>query len=195
MTTKTVILPVTQFPKSITGSYTLDTAHTQIGFSARHAMVTKVHGAFNEFDGSGFLDAEHPANSHLSVTIKTSSIDTRNEMRDNHLKSNDFFDMEKYPEIKFVSSGIERLSSDLYRVVGDLTIKDVTKSISIDFTHVGSETDAYGNQRVGFEGSTTINRKDYGVNWNANLDSGGVMVSDKVTLEFEVSAIRTKNVD
>ena len=177
---------------SVTGSYTLDPSHSRLGFVARHAMVTKVRGSFNEFEGSGHFDAENPANSHLALTIQANSIDTRNEDRDGHLKSNDFFDMETYPEIKFASTAVEKVDDDNYRVTGDLTIKDVTKPVTVDFEYTGTAVDPYQNQRIGFDGSTTVNRKDWGVNWNTALDTGGVLVSEKVTLEFDVSAIRTE---
>ena len=177
---------------SVTGSYTLDPSHSRLGFVARHAMVTKVRGSFNEFEGSGHFDAENPANSHLALIIQANSIDTRNEDRDGHLKSNDFFDMETYPEIKFASTAVEKVDDDNYRVTGDLTIKDVTKPVTVDFEYTGTAVDPYQNQRIGFDGSTTVNRKDWGVNWNTALDTGGVLVSEKVTLEFDVSAIRTE---
>jgi polyisoprenoid-binding protein YceI len=182
----------TQAVQSITGEYTLDQSHSQIGFVARHAMVAKVRGAFNEFEGSGYLDIENPSKSKFRIVIKTASIDTRNADRDTHLKSNDFFDMVKYPEIKFISTSIEKAQADVYRITGDLTIKDITKPVLIDFGYLGEATDPYGNQRIGFEGSTVINRKDWGVNWNVALEAGGVLVSEKVTLEFEISAIRKK---
>ena len=176
---------------TLTGTYTVDPTHSRIGFVARHAMVTKVRGSFNEFEGSGYFDAEDPANSRLQLTIKSASIDTRNADRDGHLKSNDFFDMETYPEITFASTAVEQVDDSNYRVTGDLTIKGVTKPITVDFEYTGTAVDPYQNQRIGLEGKTTVNRKDWGVNWNAALEAGGVLVSEKVTLEFEVSAIRT----
>jgi polyisoprenoid-binding protein YceI len=184
MTTPTV-------PVTLTGSYTIDPNHSRIGFVARHAMVTKVRGSFNEFEGSGYFDAENPANSRAELTIQAASIDTRNADRDGHLKSNDFFDMENYPEITFVSTSVEQVDAENYRVTGDLTIKGITNPVSVDFEYTGTAVDPFGNTRVGFEGKTTVNRKDWGVNWNAALEAGGVLVSEKVTLELEVSAIRT----
>lgn len=181
----------TQTIDSITGTYTIDPSHSQIGFTARHAMVTKVRGAFNEFSGSGQLDGEVPANSLFQVTIKTASIDTRNADRDGHLKSNDFFAMDEFPEITFVSTNVEKSDASTFTVTGDLTIKGVTKPVSIPFEFTGSAIDPYGNFRIGFEGKATINRKDWGVNWNAALEAGGVLVSEKVNLEFEISAIRS----
>jgi polyisoprenoid-binding protein YceI len=184
-------MTTTTAPSTLTGNYTIDPTHSRIGFVARHAMVTKVRGSFNEFEGSGHLDTEDPTTSHLQLTIQAASIDTRNADRDGHLRSNDFFDMDTYPEITFTSTAIEQVDPENYRVTGDLTIKDVTKPVTIDFEYTGSAVDPYGNQRVGFEGTTTVNRKDWGVSWNAALEAGGVLVGEKVVLEFEVSAIRT----
>lgn len=184
-------MTATTVPATVTGTYAIDPAHSRIGFVARHAMVTKVRGSFNEFEGSGYFDAENPANSRLQLTIQAASIDTRNADRDGHLKSNDFFDMETYPQITFASTAVEQVDAENYRVTGDLTIKGATKPVIVDFEYTGTATDPFGNQRIGFEGKTTVNRKDWGVNWNAALDAGGVLVSEKVTLEFEVSAIRT----
>src|SRR4051794_19200151 len=174
----------------LTGDYTIDTAHSRIGFVARHAMVTKVRGSFDEFEGTLRIDGENPATSRARVTVQAKSIDTRNGQRDAHLRSNDFLDMNSYPEITFVSTGVEPLSDDKFRVIGDLTVRGVTRPVTLDVEYTGTATDPFGNVRVGFEGSGQINRKDFGVNWNALLEGGGVMVSDKVTLEFEVSAIK-----
>jgi polyisoprenoid-binding protein YceI len=180
----------TSVPSTLTGNYVIDPTHSRIGFVARHAMVTKVRGSFNEFEGSGYFDAENPAGSRAKLTIQAASIDTRNADRDAHLRGNDFFDMETHPEISFVSTDVEAVDGN-YRVTGDLTIKGVTKPVVVDDEYTGTAIDPYGNTRVGFEGQTTINRKDWGVNWNAALEAGGVLVSEKVTLEFEISAIRT----
>ena len=174
----------------LSGTYTIDPSHTRIGFVARHAMVTKVRGAFNEFEGSATVDVNDATRSRVSLAIQAASIDTRNGQRDAHLRSNDFFDMETHPEISFVSTDVHAIDGN-YRVTGDLTIKGVTKPVVVDFEYTGTAIDPYGNTRVGFEGQTTINRKDWGVNWNAALEAGGVLVSEKVTLEFEISAIRT----
>lgn len=173
----------------LAGTYTIDPAHSRIGFMARHAMVTKVRGSFNEFEGTGYFDPENPSDITIDLTIQAASIDTRNADRDGHLKSNDFFDMGTYPEITFSATHVSKLDDTTFRVTGDLTMKDVTKPVTIDFDYTGAAVDPYGNQRVGFEGRTTVNRKDWGINWNAALEAGGVLVSEKVGLEFEVSAI------
>jgi polyisoprenoid-binding protein YceI len=181
---------MTTLHASITGTYALDTTHSRIGFVARHAMVTKVRGSFNEFEGSGFFDADQPSNSQLAVTIQAASIDTRNADRDAHLRSNDFFDMDTYPTLSFTSTSVEPVGGDVFRVTGDLKIKGITKPVTLDLELSGTAVDPYGNTRLGLEGSTAINRKDWGVNWNAALETGGVLVGEKITLEFEISAIK-----
>jgi len=186
MTTSTTIPTLT----ALTGTYTIDPAHSRIGFVARHAMVTKVRGAFNEFEGTAVLDGDNPAKSTATVTIKAASIDTRNAQRDEHLRANDFLAMDSYPEISFVSTAVRQTGDTNFDLTGDLTIKGVTNSVTIPVTYEGAATDPFGNLRVGFEGSVTINRKDYGVTWNAALEGGGVLVSDKIVLELEVSAVK-----
>jgi polyisoprenoid-binding protein YceI len=176
--------------ESLTGDYTLDAAHTRLGFAARHAMVTKVRGQFSEFEGTAHLDFADPSKSTAEVTIKTASVTTGNEQRDAHLRTNDFFDAPTHPEMTFRSTAVEKVDDEHYRLTGDLSIKETTKPVTIEFEFTGTAVDPFGNVRVGFEGSTTINRRDWGVEWNAPLEAGGVLVSDKVTLEFEVSAIK-----
>jgi polyisoprenoid-binding protein YceI len=185
MTTGTV-----ETSKHLTGTYTIDTAHSRFGFVARHAMVTKVRGAFGEFDGTLIIDGEDPTRSSGTLTIVAQSISTGNDQRDGHLKSNDFFDMETYPELTYATTGIEAVDDTNYKVTGDLTIKGVTKSVTLDVEFTGWAVDPFGNTRVGLEGTTVINRKDWGVNWNAPLEAGGVLVSEKVTLTIDISAIK-----
>ncbi|MFJ9692154.1 YceI family protein [Kitasatospora sp. NPDC101183] len=181
---------MTEDLSKLTGDYVLDPTHTRIGFVARHAMVTKVRGAFHQFEGTAHLDGEAPGRSSGRVTIKAESIDTGVEQRDGHLRTNDFLDAPTYPDITFVSSSVEPKSATEYRVTGDLTIKDTTRPVTIDFEYTGNAVDPYGNLRVGLEGSVTISRKEYGVTWNAALEGGGVLVGDKVVLEFDISAVR-----
>ncbi len=176
---------------ALTGSYALDPTHTRIGFVARHAMVTKVRGAFNEFDGTAILDFDDVSRSSASVTIAAASIDTRQAQRDAHLRSNDFLSMDEFPTITFVSTAARRTGDDAFELDGDLTVKGVTRPLTIPFSFEGTALDPFGNTRVGFEGSVVINRKDFGVSYNAALETGGVLISDKVTLEFEVSAVKT----
>jgi polyisoprenoid-binding protein YceI len=174
----------------LSGSYTIDPSHTRIGFVARHAMVTKVRGSFNEFEGTAVVNGADLAASSVRLTIQAASIDTRNEQRDGHLRSNDFLAMDDHPEITFVSTAVALTDATTLEITGDLTIKGVTNSITVPFEFEGAATDPFGNERIGFEGSVTISRKDYGVTWNAALETGGVLVSEKIALEFEVSAIK-----
>jgi polyisoprenoid-binding protein YceI len=176
--------------EQLTGTYTIDPSHSRVGFVARHAMVTKVRGGFNDFAGTFTLDAGQPSYSTAELTIEAASIDTRNADRDAHLKSNDFFAMDEHPQVTFRSTAVEQVSDSDYRVTGDLTLRGVTKPVTIDLEYTGAAIDPWGNTRVGFEGSTKVNRKDWGLNWNTALEAGGVLVSEKVTLEFEISATK-----
>ena len=180
--------PATTVLSDIKGEYALDPTHTRLGFSTRHAMVTTVRGAFTEFSGEAVVDTENPAASKVTVNIKAASIDTGVADRDAHLRSADFFDVETYPEITFSSTDVTRDGDD-WTITGDLTIKDVTKPISIEFESTGSAKDPFGNTRIGFEGKAVLNRKEWGLTWNAALETGGFLVSDKIKLEFDISAI------
>jgi polyisoprenoid-binding protein YceI len=175
----------------LTGEYTIDPSHTRIGFVARHAMVTKVRGSFNEFTGTGRIDGDDPSKSSVAVTIKVDSIDTRNADRDGHLRSNDFLLIAEFPEITFISTAIEQADAETFNVTGDLTIKGVTKSVTLPLSFEGTAQDPWGNTRLGLEGSTTISRKDFGITYNAALETGGVLIGDKIVIEVEVSAIKT----
>lgn len=186
----TATLAVDPALAALTGTYAIDPAHSSIGFTVRHAMVTNVRGSFGEHEGTLQLDGTDPANSSASIDVKIASVDTGIADRDGHLVSGDFFEAEKFPLMTFRSTTAEQLGGDRYRVTGDLTIKDVTRPLAIDLEFNGSATDVYGNERVGFEGSTDILRSDWGLTWNAALETGGVMVSDKVKLNFDISAIK-----
>ncbi|WP_199434818.1 YceI family protein [Qaidamihabitans albus] len=174
----------------VTGTYDLDPAHSRMGFVARHAMVTKVRGAFKEFEGELQIDGEDPTKSGGQLRIGAASIDTGVEQRDEHLRSNDFFDMPNYPEITFTSSSVEHVEGDSYKVAGELTIKGVTQPVTLDVEYTGSALDPMGNNRIGLEASATVNRKDWGMTWNAPLETGGVLISDKITLDIDISAIK-----
>ncbi|MEV8392369.1 MULTISPECIES: YceI family protein [unclassified Streptomyces] len=175
---------------ALTGEYTIDPAHSTISFTVRHAMVTNVRGAFTEHEGSLSLDGTNPAASSASIDVSIASVDTGMADRDGHLRSADFFDAETFPKMSFRSTSVEQLDAETYRLTGDLTIKDVTRPLTIDLEFNGSATDPFGNERVGFEGSATILRSEWGLTWNAALETGGVMVSDKVKLSFDISAIK-----
>jgi polyisoprenoid-binding protein YceI len=174
----------------VTGDYAVDAAHTRIGFRARHAMVTTVRGTFGEFEGTAHLDVANPAASRVELRIDAGSLDTGQPDRDAHLRSADFLDVEQFPEISFVSTAVEQIDDDEYTVTGDVTIKGQTRQVAVDFTLTGSALDPFGNTRVGFEGALALKRSDWGLVWNAALETGGVLVSDKVQLEFDVSVIK-----
>lgn len=173
----------------ITGDYTIDPSHSRLGFSARHAMVTTVRGAFPSFEGTAHIDAANPAASSVHLSIDVASVETGSADRDGHLTSADFFDVEKFPKMTFTSTKVERDGAD-WAITGDLTIKSTTRPVTIVFEAAGSAVDPFGNLRVGFEGETTVNRKDWDLTWNAALETGGVLVSEKIKLSFDVSAIR-----
>jgi polyisoprenoid-binding protein YceI len=187
--TNTPFDPATTVIEDISGDYTIDASHTRLGFSARHAMVTTVRGSFKDFEGTAHVDTADPANSKVELTIKADSIDTGVEDRNAHLRSADFFEVETHPEITFSSTKVERDGDD-WTITGDLTIKGNTLPITVEFESTGSARDPFGNLRIGFEGSTTLSRKDWGLTWNAALETGGFLVSDKIKLEFDVSAIQ-----
>jgi len=184
---------MTDLDQSLSGEWVFDPSHTRIGFSARHAMVTKVRGAFNDVDGRIHVEAGDPSKSSAVVTLKAASVDTRNAQRDEHLRSADFFDAERYPDIVFRSTTIDEVEDNAYMVVGDLTIRDVTKQVAIPLESTGVHRDAEGKLRAGFEGTRRVNRRDWGLEWQVALDTGGVLVSEKINLEFEISAVKEED--
>lgn len=173
----------------IAGTYVLDPAHTTIGFVARHAMVTKTRGKFEDFEGT-ITVAENIADSKADVTIKSASINTGNDDRDGHVKGDDFFAVEKYPELTFTATSFNVDEAGNGTVTGDLTIKGVTKPVTLDVETEGLAEDPFGNTRFGVEATTKINRLDYGIDFNAPLKTGGVLVSEEIKIELEVSAIK-----
>ncbi|MFD7246379.1 YceI family protein [Streptomyces massasporeus] len=175
---------------ALTGDYTIDPAHSTIGFVARHAMVTNVKGSFQDFTGTLHLDGTDPSRSTASLDVVMDSIETGNADRDGHLKSADFFKADEFPAMTFRSTKAEALGGDDYRITGDLTILGTTRPLVIDLEFNGAAKDPFGNERVGFEGKAEILRSEWGLTWNAALETGGVLVSDKIKLNFDVSAIR-----
>jgi polyisoprenoid-binding protein YceI len=177
-------------PDVLRGTWAIDPAHSSFEFQARHAMIAKVKGRFSEFTGTLTLNPESPTASSADITIQAASLDTRQPDRDAHLKSADFLETDKYETIEFKSSRIEDEGDNDFKVYGELTIRDVTKEVALDLTFTGLAVDPFGNQRAGFEAETTVNRKDWGLTWNAPLEAGGVLVGDKVKLAIDISAIK-----
>ena len=169
----------------LTGDFVVDTAHTRIGFVARHPMATKVSGQFDRFDGRAHLDGDAPSRSSAQLTIQAESIQTRNPQRDNHLRRH-FLDVGGHPTITFTSTKVEQVAQASYRLTGDLTIRGVSKSVTVPLELTLAESDPR-NTRVALAGEVTIHRKDWGVSWNAVMD---LLVSDQVTLELDVAAVR-----
>lgn len=175
--------------EDLQGTWVIDPAHSSFNFMARHAMVTKVRGKFDEIEGTINIDGANPDASSATASAKAASINTGNAMRDEHLRAGDFLEVDAYPTLSFKSTGA-KVSDGEVTITGELTIKDVTKEISFDLDGVGPAKDHMGNERLGFEGKFDINRTDYGVNFNAALEAGGVLVSDKVTVTLDISAVR-----
>ena len=171
-----------------TTTYAIDPSHSQVGFSVKHMMFSTVRGNFRGFEGTIVVDNDNPANSSVNVTIDASTITTGDVKRDEHLRSADFFDAETYPTITFKSTHVDFKSADDFKVEGELTMHGVTRPVTIKAEQTGEGTNPWGKDVAGFEGSAKINRKDFGLNWNAALEKGGVLVGDeiKINLELEV---------
>ena len=167
------------------GTYVLDPSHTAIGFVTRHAMVTKVRGSFEEYTGTATIDGANPSASTLNVDIKADSINTRNADRDAHVRSGDFLDVETYPEITFRGTDFA-VKGDVVEVTGDLTIRGTTKPVTFEFDFGGFGADPWGNYKAGGTAKTVINREDFGLTWNAALETGGVLVGKDVTITLDL---------
>jgi polyisoprenoid-binding protein YceI len=174
----------------LTGEWVVDPAHSRIGFSVRHALVTTVRGSFAEFESRLYFDGRDPSRSRAEIVLHTASVDTGVEQRDAHLVGRDFLDARSYPQMRFVSTAVRLVGNDVYRMTGDLTIKKVTRPVDLELTYIGHVTDAFGDERVGFDGTTTINRSEWGLTYDQRLAEGGAMVSEKVRLQFDIAAIR-----
>lgn len=169
-------------------TYQIDKAHSEAVFQVRH-LITKVRGRFSEFDGTIQFDESAPEQSSVSFTIQTSSIDTNQPDRDTHLRSDDFFAVERFPTLTFTSTRITKAGDDVFNVEGDLTIRDVTKRVTLPVTFLGKAKDPWGNERIAFETELTINRKDFGLMWNATLETGGFLVGDDVKITASIQAV------
>lgn len=169
---------------------TLDRSHSVIGFTARHFMVTTVRGQFKDFEGTFEVDGDDYKSLKADVVIKTASVSTNTDQRDEHLRSADFFDAAKYPEMHFVSTGVQKNGEDDFTLTGDLTIKDVTRPVVLNATLEGSFNDPYGNERIGVTLRGELDREDWGLTYNQVLEAGAVMVSKKIKLEIEAAVLR-----
>jgi polyisoprenoid-binding protein YceI len=176
-------------PRLPSGHWTIDTHHSGIEFGIKHLLITTVKGSFNEFDGS--VDVDDDGSIAATAVIRAQSVDTNEPQRDQHLRSGDFFDTEHFPEIRFQSTGVEYVEGNRFRVVGDLTIKDVTRPIELQTELAGSAKDPWGNERIGLTLTGHLNPNDFGVDWNQELESGGNLVGDRVDFTANVSAIKT----
>jgi polyisoprenoid-binding protein YceI len=172
-----------------TGTFALDRSHTQVGFVARHLMVSKVRGRFTDFEGT-IIVADDPSASSVEVTIQAASVNTNDENRDNHVRNNDFLSVEEFPTLSFRSTKVELKPRGDWKVYGDLTVRGVTRPVVLDVEFEGVIQDPWGNQRLGFTASGEIDRNDFGVSFNAALETGGFVVSPKVKLEIEAEAVR-----
>ncbi|MDQ3998432.1 MAG: YceI family protein [Gemmatimonadota bacterium] len=171
-------------------TWTIDTAHSHVGFAIKHLMIATVRGQFPGVRGTVTVDDTDPTTASIDVTIPTSTVTTGDEKRDGHLRSPDFFDVERYPNITFRSRRIERKSSDALRVVGDLTIRGVTREVVLDVELLGRAKDPWGQEHAAFEANTKINRADYGLTWNTALETGGMLVGDEVKISIEAQLLK-----
>lgn len=175
-----------------TTTWNLDTTHSGIHFSVRHMVIAKVRGSFRKFSGVVSLDEQDLAASSVAVTIEAASIDSGVEQRDNHLRSPDFFDVEKFPSITFKSTKVEKGSGNGLKVTGNLTIRDITREVVLDAEQLGVGKDPWGNVKAAFEAKTSVDRRDFGLTWNQALETGGVLVGEKIEIAIEVQAAKAQ---
>ncbi|MCS6907310.1 MAG: YceI family protein [Anaerolineales bacterium] len=171
-------------------AWKIDPAHSEINFTVRHMMISNVRGRFERFEGTVEFDEQNPTRSSVEVKIEAASINTREPQRDAHLRSPDFLDVEKFPYITFKSKRIEVLDSNRGRIVGDLTIRDVTKEVTLEVEYNGTVKSPFGHTSAGFSATTTINRKDWGLQWNVPLEAGGWLVGETVHINIEIEMIK-----
>lgn len=177
------------------GTWNIDLTHSGIHFTVRHMVISKVRGSFRKFSGTVSLDEQEPTASSVSVRIETASIDTGVQQRDDHLRSPDFFDAEKFPVISFQSTKVEKSSGNGLRVTGDLTIRDVTREVVLEAEQLGIGKDPWGNIKAAFEAKTSIDRGDFGLRWNQALETGGVLVGEKIEIALEVQAVKAQEAE
>ena len=177
-----------------TTTWNVDPMHAEVGFAVRHLMISTVRGRFGKVEGTVTVDEQNPKNSKVEVTVDVSSIDTRQEMRDNHLRSPDFFDAANFPTMRFVSKRIEGDTADRFRLVGDLTVRGTTREVVLDVSFEGRGMDPWGSERAGFSATGRINREQFGLTWNQALETGGVVVGEDVKISIDVEIVRQAGV-
>jgi polyisoprenoid-binding protein YceI len=171
-------------------SWQIDTSHSHINFTARHMMISKVRGSFESFSGTVNFDEANPTNTTVNIEVDLASVNTRDEQRDGHLKSPDFFDVANYPTMTFVSSRVEKIDENNGRLIGNLTIKGITKEVALDVAYAGLAKSPWGTESAGFSASGSLNRKEWGLNWNQALETGGVLVGEKINIEIELELVK-----
>ena len=189
MSTHTTVQTVSGIEVPPAGTYAIDGSHTNLGVTARHLMVSKVRGYFSEVSGTVTI-ADDPLASSVELVVKADSIDTRDAQRDGHLKSADFLDVENFPELTFRSTNVEQVKNEKFKVTGDLTIRGVTRPLTLDLEYQGTAQDPWGGSRIAFEAKGEVDREEFGITWNATLETGGVLVSKKLSFEFEGEAVK-----
>lgn len=181
--------------KPQTSTWAIDKTHSNVDFQVKHLMISTVRGHFRDFDATLYIDEDQPENSRVTASIDVASIDTNAQDRDAHLRSDDFFNSDDYPKITFESTKVERLDGEEFRVTGDLTIRDVTKTVVLDGEYHGRIEDPWGNERVAFEANTQISREEFNVRWNQAIETGGVVVGDRVKIHLYIEAVRSPDTD
>lgn len=188
----TALVALTVSSLAMASELKVDSAHSSISFEVKHLVVATVHGSFTDFDGTINQDEKDMTKSTVNFTVKADSINTANAKRDEHLKSADFFDVQKFPEAKFVSTTVKKSGKDKYQLEGDLTIHGVTKKAKFDVHYLGKNKDPWGTEKTVFQASTEFDRKDFGLTWNKTLEKGGVLVGEKVKLIVELETAPPK---
>lgn len=192
MSTSTTVTPGagTATPAGTKTTWTIDTAHSHVGFGIKHLMIATVRGRFTQVQGTVRVDESDPTSASIDIAIPTASVTTGDEKRDGHLRSADFFDVERFPALTFRSKRVQAESNEAFRVVGDLTIRDVTREVVLEVEMLGRAKDPWGQEHAAFEATTKIKRGDYGLTWNAALETGGVLVGDEVKISIEAQLLR-----
>ncbi|HLA18797.1 MAG TPA: YceI family protein [Dehalococcoidia bacterium] len=179
--------------RTATSTWTIDPAHSSAEFAVKHLMVSTFKGHFRSLEGTVHLDEANPANSSVAASVDVASVDTQTPDRDAHLRSDDFFNAERYPKMTFRSTRVEQVDGTNWKVTGELTVRDVTKEVVLDTEYEGRIVDPWGNERIGFTARTELSRKEFGVRWNAAIETGGVVVGDKVRISLNIEIVRQQS--